>query len=106
MIMEFHDGIVDTLYSPTLAIKGEASGVVFRNKMGYTKVYPVEINGEQFEVQYIVSFDNLFMKTGKMPDYRNSVHPVMRFVFPVEQSVEGFDLYYNCGMQLSQFCNR
>lgn len=103
-IIEFYGGIIDTLYPPALAITEDASGVTFRNKEDYTKTYPVEISGEQFKVQYTVSFDDLSMEMGKVPDYRNSVHSVMRFIFPTERSVDDFELYYSYGMRLFQFC--
>lgn len=102
--MEFYGGIVDLLYPPSVAIKEDPSGIAYRNREDYTKTYPVEINGEWFEVQYTVSFADLSMETGKVSDYRNSIHSVMRFLFPENRPVENFEQYFNYGLRLFQFC--
>lgn len=104
--IEFYGGIVNVLHTPALAIKEKYSEnmIIFNEESKFKKSYDVEINGEKFEIEYSISFADLNMETGKVPDLRNSVHATLRFKFNREQQLCDFEKYYSYAMNIFQFC--
>lgn len=104
--IEFYGGIVDILHPPVLAIDKEPSTntLIFNNKSEFTKSYDVQINGDNFEMEYSISTADLVLEAGKVPDLRNSIHATFRFNFKKEQQLRDIGKYYSYAMNIFQFC--
>ena len=103
-IIEFRGGIMDCLHNPDQAAHWENHTIVFPNRDCYTKQFDVTINDESFQVMYSIDTAELSSELGKVPDLRNQVHSVLRFIFSSPKSITDIEKYYDYAMCLFQFC--
>ena len=103
-IIEFCGGIMDCLHNPDQATRWENYTIVFPNRDCYTKQFDVTINDESFQVMYSIDTAELSSELGKVPDLRNQVHSVFRFIFSSPKSIADIEKYYDYAMCPFQFC--
>ena len=104
--IEFYGGILDVLHMTGKIVYECYSEkyLKFRDLDFYTKTFPVDIDGTDFEITYTISTHDLSIDTGKVPDLRNGIHSVLRFDFSEAQSIQKFQIYYNYALNFLQFC--
>lgn len=103
-IIEFRGGIMDCLHNPDQAIHWDGHTIVFPDCDHYTKRVDVTINDESFQVMYSIDTAELSLELGEVPDLRNQVHSILRFIFPSPKGIEDIEKYYDYAMCLFQFC--
>lgn len=105
--IEFYGGIVDILHIPDLAIDDKISEqkIEFKTPESYTRKYNVNIDNEDFEIEYSISAYKLTIEAGKIPDLREQIHSFLRFNFKTEQQLCKIEKYYSYAMNLFQFCS-
>ena len=102
--IEFYGGIMDIIHNPDQAIEYNGNSIAFKSIDNYTREYNVEIDGENFEVKYSISTEELSMDLGKLPDLRGAIHSTLRFSFQSPRMLMDVLKYYSYAMSLFQFC--
>lgn len=104
--IEFRGGIIDILHA-TGRITDECYSekiIKFCNQDSFTKKFPVNIDGENFEISYTISTSDLSYDTGKVPDLRQGIHSALRFEFTEAKNIQKLRTYYNYALNFLQFC--
>ena len=111
--ISFRGGIVDCLYSPSLALdteqidqnhKNKIFSVPFKSSNSYTNSYEATINGETFKIILTIDTSDSVWEIGKIPDLKHQIFSTMRFQFDTQKSLCEVIKYYDYAKCLFGFC--
>jgi len=103
--IEFTGEIIDVLYPPTRALNFRQTKdmIEFKDKSEYTKLYSIELDGEEVSIEFSVS--TFYSRhVSKVPDLRNDIRSFIKLSFGESKSLDAIGGYYNYIMSLCGFC--